>query len=1031
MNDSLTHELIEEEEEEEEIFDVSSSFSDSGPSGIVDDLLINVSINNNQESQLDSAFFSRSTVADVSFYPKSIKFPMLFPNLANEERILISNKGSFPEHFSISQTGSDCFLIENTELDLQPGETIPFYVKFQPISVNMYQGTLIFESRTSELIQLTGHCVPSPLDIPAIDSPLWRFPNSKSERKYVFANRSYSLSLEVFVRSNSEAVKITPDHFTIPTLQNEQLLISFNPEQSKTSDDPMLFITCQQSGDNLQIPLQISGPRSCINVDFGSVTVGSTTKQYISLKTPQVAPKIEWPFNIENVDPNGISQGEFDFSFCSKIKGYFATKLTFKDFDIQLTAQAIEPPYDIHISSRFPKHPIKIVNTSDDTLKFRFSLSSHDYLLDINESLVRPNQVIRIHAIKFPNARPAKLDFLVFWTDKQRNKLVIDRHPIENGSSSATELQADVMSDQSVPSSSPKRQMQTPKKTSFNSNVVTPTPKKTQVQTPSSSLKMTQVQTPSPSPKKTSFSPRTPSGDKKLKCSTSFIPFFGLNGVESQVFSLSFTSQSPIKFEFPQFVTFPNDIYQNKLFDVECFSIPHTETKDALVAKTDDSTLTVPIYAYKGASSIEFDHTIPIIGRTAALEVKNKGGRAGFIAFISNEKEVVVNPQAGTIKPFDSLIFQFTFTEPLEKSFSMNLLSGDEIVRQIKAALRPNHLLNTAFTNCKNELGILQEMIEQCDRTELAALTRHLIDQGRITFIPQTDTVQIVISPSQLEFSSCSTRKFSITNQSTFELPFNLSSSFDFVDFSPDSGVIPPNGTVSISVTLNSQSSASISIQCNTDTFEVPLLFHETSSIMFGFSSFSVSHDSIDFNQCELGLNETQTVIIKNETRNALELTLSSNTSVFTFPTNLAIQPRGQAEIEVTFTPTNQRSYEDELIIEDDSSSSIIKLTGEGMKAEDAKVSEGEIVRFPKCQLGLIKRAKVRVANTTSQIKYFKASANAPFVCPVTEFEIEPKSYVLFPIHFAPRMRGEFDGTLEFISDKSKVVIMELSGTCE
>jgi hypothetical protein len=87
-------------------------------------------------------------------------------------------------------------------------------------------------------------------------------------------------------------------------------------------------------------------------------------------------------------------------------------------------------------------------------------------------------------------------------------------------------------------------------------------------------------------------------------------------------------------------------------------------------------------------------------------------------------------------------------------------------------------------------------------------------------------------------------------------------------------------------------------------------------------------------------------------------------------------------------------------------------------------------VDFPHCLVGQIRRAKIKVVNWTEALSTVHARSDGPFVCPITEFTIDPSSFVLFPIHFVPKEEGAFQGTVMFTTRGNRTTFVDLRGTC-
>ena len=392
----------------------------------VEDFFRNIStIQNKSQIKVESQFISKNPIPDVAIYPTNIHFPTTYPNKALQSKIIISNGGTQTEVFTVSLKGDREFSISTRKITLQPGDTQSIIVSFAPRKISLFNGSLIFEGRTSIVAPITGHCITSPLEYPLINSPIWCFPLKKTEKLIPFSNNSLSESLSVLLNTNSPAFNTYPKTFDLPPSSSIDIKISFDPRQ-QLSEKTTLSIQCSQSGDSTVIPLVIAPKRETIVVDFGTISVGRKATQTLKLKHPQMAPIVQWPFSFDNISENGMPQNEMVFSFAAREVGDYRSKVAITDYDIELKASAVNPPYRLNIPSHFPFRPLKFQSISDFMIELSFFLDNESFSVDPDSISLRPNQVSEVRIRSEPNDS-LHIDFItlkIIWSTNEGKRVV-------------------------------------------------------------------------------------------------------------------------------------------------------------------------------------------------------------------------------------------------------------------------------------------------------------------------------------------------------------------------------------------------------------------------------------------------------------------------------------------------------------------------------------------------------------------------------------------------------------------------------
>ena len=1012
-------------EEEDAFVSGLTSLSSSAHSEFVENLLAGISVNHD-ESALDPLLLSRSSVPDIAVFPSAIRFPNCFPHVTLTQKVVISNSGAAEEQFRVCVTGDAQFSIDCDSITVGSGSTASVTVEFRPDAVSLFQASLLIEGRLSMIVPLTGHCMPSPLDIPGPDAPAWKIPSAPSERRVVIGNRSYSMALEVEFVSNSEAVSVEPDVLELPAGTKKEIRLAFDPRKLSKFEEPEISVKCEKTQEEFVIEMVREGPRVCMSVDFGPVSVGAAVVQSLQLRAPQIAPDVHWPFGIVNADPNGIEQGTLEFVFLSEKEGVFQEKIQFEEFDVLLLGTAVVPPYQIRISRRWARKPIVIRNMEDHPVTFQFGASPANAIVDVEEAYLRPKETVRIHVI-LESACQERPELLVTWVYKD-GRTVRDRIelPVEEkaagGDEDRTELSVQDMDERS------------------------------DVSQISQSFKEGQSRRGSPAKIDTTsmrnrLSPRsagTPGSSRFVKeqseaitcsvpitASTDLIPFFGVSRSCPRTVAIVIECQEPFTLVAPEYVSVTDVCESGKPIELTCSECPFSEVVDALkVYVRGELGLKIPSVCYQGASNLEFDTLALTDGNMASLKIKNMGERAGFVMVNVERGDVKASPNALIIQPFQSGVVRFKFACEPEKAL-VSLTTGDELLRQLKAKLRPTDKTCKLFAGISsgNEIALIKDALFETNRPALSSLLRKCMPQTTVRFMA---SVQIAFSPAELDFESTEDVKFlTVTNNSKQTLDIELSCRSVFVSLEPNVLSLQPNTDGKVIVRIQREADALIQVSCGGDVFEVPLHFAAAGSANAN-STFSVNKTEIDFGNVDLGLIEAQKLQIRNLLKRQISLSFTLPTkSPFRCCSGLVLGAGEMRDIDIEFAPFKEQLMDEHLKIKCDADEVTILLTGRGIADKDETVlSHGDLLTFPACEVGLIRRARVKVMNRASRRSEIEAFTEAPFVCPIPNFSIEPRSFVLFPVHFCPKSAGSFEGTLEFKSQTGKSVVIDLRGVC-
>ena len=1011
------------------------SASDSWDSQRLSSILNGVSHIEKTESEI----VSRSLLPELTVFPLSVKFPTTFPGVALQQKLIVSNGGAEDEDVSITLKGDPEFSVNIETMVVPCGETMSLVVSFVPREVNLYNGSLIIEGRDSVVVALSGHCIPSPLEIPPVESDVWVFANERSEKKFGLRNKSLSVPLKVVLATSSAAFRVVPEEVEIPPASASEITLSYQPKGKLGKAN--ITIQCAQSGDSAMIPLRVGTGKGTILLDFGVTSVGSTVRKTLKLEEKRMAPRVPSPFSVGNEKTPSDS---FVISFCPEEAGEFESNVDLGDSYLRLTGTAVKRPYRIAVPFGGAIRPIRISNTSNDSLDLAFSLEPSTFGLSVEEARLDPTETvsIEINVPKTKHRTATEVNFVVTWEtsamDEVRDYYYLIIPGTDRGNHHETEL--DISS-------------------SLESD--------DEYHDPQPATRMTA---------KSGFSARRSPKREVLTASKSLIVFPSVSS-PSKSATLTISGADSFQLKKPEWLDIPESVSPDVPFDMYVRSIPTSTICANLTARTMDGSLVIPVIAYRGCARIVMDSVIEMneVSATqyaAKVTVQNTGGRLGFVVFTQpdeNEFRVRVSPIAAVIPPNSSVTVKFVVLSPLKDQFSIPVVAytGDEILRQMDAAVCPSDFFSVAFddVDVESEISAVAQVLESCKPSDVVSVFKSRLNTTTLTLNSPEQSFefkQVTVSPSQIEFIGRDPVKLSILNLSPMNLDFVVTPRSSSLAISPLTGLAAPYGETSITVQMLRPDVTAIEIQCGSEHFTVPVsqmipgkspekVIHteptKTQHIAAAkpakqtrktpdatkCGGFSVDVTSLRFDNCVFGMLATKTIKLSNDEPSPMILQLSSsNSAVFMCQHSVTVPARGELPVEVDFRPDTTGDFQESLTIENDDNQLVLPLIGhacEDTHAPETSVAQSEL-RFPACQPGAIRRAKIRVANRNSRTAVMRTSITSPFSCPYPEFEVEPFSYVLVPIRFIPKEQGVYEGTATFHSLTGSVTKIHLIGTC-
>jgi hypothetical protein len=198
---------------------------------------------------------------------------------------------------------------------------------------------------------------------------------------------------------------------------------------------------------------------------------------------------------------------------------------------------------------------------------------------------------------------------------------------------------------------------------------------------------------------------------------------------------------------------------------------------------------------------------------------------------------------------------------------------------------------------------------------------------------------------------------------------------------------------------------------------------------------FELEEKVIEFGVCEVGHYLKINTVIKNLSDKRLNISIRSRRrnwklkcdSVFVIPLNLRLPPFSKTEFIIEFWPRIANfAFEEVFVLEVNDQSETITVSGKSFRK--ALASDSQRLEFPACDVGRISRGRLRIKNRSDERFHVTALVKGPFACPIQSFVVEANCYVMFPVHFAPRVEGRAVGSVKFTSKEGEGFTVDLRG---
>lgn len=204
---------------------------------------------------------------------------------------------------------------------------------------------------------------------------------------------------------------------------------------------------------------------------------------------------------------------------------------------------------------------------------------------------------------------------------------------------------------------------------------------------------------------------------------------------------------------------------------------------------------------------------------------------------------------------------------------------------------------------------------------------------------------------------------------------------------------------------------------------------HETIelSIPTEATVFGLSTRKIDFGEINPDEHNELKLWIENLLMTPIDLQLSSESKVLTFPKKLRLRPGEKAVIPIEIDCLSDEIEINEVIrVKCGESASEIQVHA---AVRDEGAFEAEILNFGLCEVGRLNRGILKLTNKKSKASEVRISVNPPFSSPNEFVFVDSKSFIYISIHFLPQRAGPFQEEIRFDPDISRPFSVPVIGS--
>ena len=658
--------------------------------------------------------FTFSFSEEFEVFPSSAAFKSTFPNVMSHLTLFLCNPRSDDVGASLILTAPG-FRVSSDSVTVPPGSVHSLIVTFESREVGDYEATLrVVTSENSIDVHLSAKCVESPLVIPVDEISGFTFSAERPKLKSTIVNKSLNTSLRIMFDVDTSLFKVSPPSVDLPPLSQCPIEIGYS--EGEVDVEPHFLVQCEDTGDSVVIPLNVSALRASALVDFGVVPVGESVSKCVQLPGAEVVPVLEPPFSVEAADDQ-----EFLFAFVSDEPGSFARCASFGSLSVKLVGEAVALPFAVEAGA-CDMEPMTVTNVSGVNQSYKVSFSENFDRHHATKVKLAAGESQRVdvsevgEAVYFKwkvNGKDVVWKYVV-----PRKGILVRQREVDFGMEEEESEHVEILNttngpvtvslatdapefgvEQSVtidPNSSQAVRV------SFTPNSVMGAAGNLHISSQNGSLGQVSLR-----------------GAFPLMPSMKLVPFFQQRDGQEQTVRFSVAGAPLIKIDFPEWITGPDEVENMRFVTASCLKLPSAVCAGKVHLSAENAkAIDVPVIGYRGASDVHWSVT-----NGNDVRVENKGIRTAFVVFSCN-KDVQIKPRFGILPSRKSVLFQVKSSSDC----CLTIHYGDEILRQIYSELFEDELYEELHEHIlRDEIGPIRKVIDLLDADDFAQLFKESV----------------------------------------------------------------------------------------------------------------------------------------------------------------------------------------------------------------------------------------------------------------------------------------------------------------
>lgn len=313
--------------------------------------------------------------------------------------------------------------------------------------------------------------------------------------------------------------------------------------------------------------------------------------------------------------------------------------------------------------------------------------------------------------------------------------------------------------------------------------------------------------------------------------SPSILGFFRLK--EPQSTSVKITGSDNVNFLGPDWIDVEPPLYNSDQFRVTCRYIPKALSCSSLVFNEGRSHL--PILAYNGSASI-YCGTDNISmeyrngGFRGSIKLLNTGTIAGFAVFVAqdqSQKNLFISPRGAVIESGKEAVFQFQLCGASDViELSLNLVWGDEILRQVESFLNPLSFYSLTFNavESKDQISSFSNLMKHVRRKDFRDIFAKTIQIKTVRLEGDKNKKYLGYSHDTLRCKGDKPELVTVFNSTSTESRFEVRSNNNDLVVDPTSGVVPPFTSCLLSIMHTGMSPGTLTISTTNQEVNIIVL---------------------------------------------------------------------------------------------------------------------------------------------------------------------------------------------------------------